>query len=238
MNLSVTVFLVTVPTKRESQQTQPICPSHCASGRCVDFSSPTLDEFWNNVHGNPMGGPPSCKLLLPCFPSKSEIQSEGEMLFGTLAFQNTQSTIWNEFPPTDTDIYFGWQKFEGNCHSAIVVDDGTLAIISPTPGSNCAGGAPATQECYLPIPGWDLGRYNGPHTYVLNWTAKQAILSIDGRQVISASKGNCPMDPPSTPMKVDLSCNLDGVLRGNHFLEVEAIVAIGRTNPFTRSRGN
>jgi hypothetical protein len=92
------------------------------------------------------------------FHGESEIQSAGEMLFGTLAFHNAQCTAWNGVPPTDTDIYFGWQIFVGGCHSAIVVDDGTLAIISEPPGGDCADNPSTNQQCFLPIPGWDLGK--------------------------------------------------------------------------------
>jgi hypothetical protein len=201
-------------------QCLPQCPEE-TTGVCQDFSQADLGSDWITVHGQPESGEPGCRARLLCSESgKSEIQSVGEMTFGTLQMTGVYHTAWDQAPTTAIDSYIGWQIFVGDCHSAIVLDDGTLAVLFEDPAGDCS--ADPTLQCYLPIPNW-ASLASSPRTYELQWTAEKVVLSIDGVERVTASEATCGFSPPALPMKVDLSCNLDGAFAGDHVLEVDAL---------------
>jgi hypothetical protein len=200
----------------------PQCPSQ-SGGVCHDFSEPDLGNDWLAVHGQPSSGTPGCALQLSCTETaKGEIQSAREMMFGTLELIGLYHTAWDQAPVTAIDSYVGWQIFVGDCHSAIVIDDGTLAILFEDPAGTCAGDP--TLQCYLPIHDWGT-LASSPQDYELRWDAEKVVLSAGGRSLVTASEATCGFRPPALPMKVDLNCNLDGALSGNHVLEVDALAA-------------
>lgn len=209
------------------------CASACAPPAtgifCDGFSDATLGDGWFVIHGQPRTGPPGCKLELPCNAAgKSEIQSVGRMRFGRLTFTGLYHTAWHQFPGSAIDSYVGWQLFHGasgNCHSAIVIDDGTLGMLSNT---NCA---PEPTQCYCPIPGWPA-LASAPHTYELRWTEQAVELWIDEVLRVTTATCNCPITPPMVGMRLDFSCNLDGVLTGEHVLEIGRVDGRGCQHPF------
>lgn len=222
--LTLTLTALIVPTGlfgSDGAQCLPQCPSGKV-GLCEDFSERDLGELLV-VHGQPLSGEPGCRLQLQCTgTSKSEIQSSSEMLFGTLHMAGVFHTAWAQAPSTAVDSYLGWQIFIGDCHSAIVIDDGTLAILYEDPAGNCVGDP--SLQCYLPIPGW-AALASSPRNYELTWDAQKVVLSIDGVERVTASEATCGFPPPALPMRVDLNCNLDGALTGDHVLEVDALAA-------------
>jgi hypothetical protein len=232
-----TVVLLSIPTFQGAavaQAQQGQCLAKCprdADATCEDFST-ALGEDWLVIHGEPESGPPFCGLRLDCSPGgKSEIQSMGEMLYGRLVFSRAFHSAWAEAPEEEIDSFFGWQIFRGDCHTAIVVDDGTIGLLFQDP-PECRGDPPPNQQCFCAIPDWpDLARE--PHTYDLEWSRSKVRLTIrDGAQVLEtlvvpSEQCPCPADfrVPDVPMKVDVNCNLDGRLAGEHVLEVDTIAA-------------
>jgi len=212
--------------------TTAACPSDRLD-RCDDFHDPTLSTGWNVVYGEPTVGPPGCQLSLACDGAqKAEIQSVAPMLFGSLSFEGARVTSWDEEPAVATDTYFGWQVFDGDCHSAVVVDDGTLAILSQTAGSDCA--QDPVDQCYLPIPQFEQGMYSGLQTWELAWSAAEVRLIISGAVVLLATEVQCGFPMPAVPMYIDLSCNLDGQMVGEHAITVQRII-VDEGSPFETS---
>ena len=207
----------------DGAQCLPQCPPESVD-LCEDFSGSDLGK-WLVIHGQPLSGVPGCRLQLQCAgTSKSEIQSANEMMFGTLHMAGVYHTAWDQAPDTAVDSYVGWQIFVGDCHSAIVIDDGTLALLYEDPAGNCAED-PALQ-CYLAIPDWEA-LASSSRTYELRWDAQEVVLSVDGVERVTASEATCGFPPPAIPMKVDLNCNMDGELSGDHVLEVDALAVYG-----------
>ena len=148
---------------------------------------------------------------------RSEVQSKQNFSYGVLTVA-IESTNWKSQSGA-TDSSFGVEIFtgaNGQCHyGALLVANGHLGLLRPTPdaNNNCMGD-PANQA-YLPLSNWDAIRAGGKVVMMLIWTPNGITLRVSDGNTLNGVAVSMPNSQavPNVQMKIRLNADTNETYR-------------------------